>query len=54
MDSGAALGYCCIAVNYSDDDRKSAEPCSGQLSYRKFQRKLYADTIDNTDGESLS
>lgn len=32
-------GYCCIAVNYSDDDRKSAEPCSGQLSYRKFQRK---------------
>ena len=26
-------------VNYSDDDRKSAEPCSGQLSYRKFQRK---------------
>ena len=39
MDSGAALGYCCIAVNYSDDDRKSAEPCSGHLSYREFQRK---------------
>ena len=33
------LLYCCIAVNYSDDDRKSAEPCSEQLSYRKFQRK---------------
>ena len=39
MDSGAALGYCCIAVDYSNDDRKSAEPCSEQLSYRKFQRK---------------
>ena len=38
-NSGAALGYCCIAVNYSDDDRKSAEPCSEQLSYRNFQRK---------------